>query len=83
MQLGVAERGFTGWPQGPLCAGDGRERHSAQTAYPIDTPVAPFHVAIERIVLLFDEALYATVEWVSDVAGMPAVAIIPPSGFAN
>src|SRR6516164_8246439 len=83
MQLHIAKRGFTGHAQGPLRTGDCRESQSTQPADPIDTPVAPLHFAIQRIILLLDKAVYATIERVSHVAGVPAVAIIPPSGFPN
>src|SRR5262249_31459247 len=37
----------------------------------------------ERIVLLLHEAVYATVQRVANVAGVPAVAIIPASSFPD
>ena len=44
---------------------------------------APLHLAITRIILLRDEAVDTTIKRVPNVAGMPAVAVIPSSGFPD
>ena len=56
---------------------------SLKAAHPVNAPIAPFHVAIQRIVLLLDEAVDAAIERMSNVACMPAVAVIQAAGLAN
>src|SRR5215469_3104062 len=79
MQLHIPKGGFTEGAQSPLRAGDCGESQRAQAAHPIDPPVAPLHLAIKRVILLLDEAVDAPVERVSNIAGVPTVAIIPSS----